>query len=146
VGDLLVETPSEPPQEPPDDAPEALEATAPQLPQASIGQRVAAGALELLLFGVCLGVGWLLWWIVLWDHGTTPAKSVLKLRVVRLDGTTPSTWRMAAHELLAKGLLPLILVTSAVALVDDRRRSLWDQATGLVVISDRPEAPGTDPA
>lgn len=112
---------------------------------ASIGQRVGAAALELLLFGACLGVGWLLWWIVLWDNGQTPAKAALKLRVVRAsDGYIPPTGRMAAHELLAKGLLPLALVSGAVALVDHDHRSLWDRVTGTVVIRDRREAEGTD--
>jgi uncharacterized RDD family membrane protein YckC len=112
---------------------------------ASIGERVGAAALELLLFGACLGVGWILWWIVLWDHGQTPAKAALKLRVVRVsDGYIPSTGRMAAHELLAKGLLPLALVTGAVALVDQHHRSLWDQVTRTVVIRDRREAERSD--
>jgi uncharacterized RDD family membrane protein YckC len=112
---------------------------------ASIGQRVGAAALELLLFGACLGVGWLLWWIVLWDHGQTPAKAALKLRVVRAsDGFIPPTGRMAAHELLAKGLLPLGLVSGTVALVDRDHRSAWDRVTGTVVIRDRRKAAGTE--
>ena len=113
---------------------------------ASVGARVGAALLELLLFGICLGVGWLLWWITLWDHGTTPAKAVLKLRIATFaDGGQPSSGRMAVHELLAKLLLPLALVTAAVALVDDHRRSLWDHVTRTVVVRDRREAAGTDP-
>ena len=112
---------------------------------ASIGQRVGAAALEVLLFGACLGVGWLLWWIVLWDNGQTPAKAALKLRVVRAsDGYIPPTGRMAAHELLAKGLLPLALVSGAVALVDRDHRSLWDRVTGTVVIRDPRAGERTD--
>jgi hypothetical protein len=52
---------------------------------------------------------------------------------------------MAAHELLAKLLLPLALVTAAVALVDDDHRSLWDHVTRTVVVRDRPAEAGTEP-
>lgn len=118
----------------------------PVLRVATMRQRAGAAALELLLFGVCLGVGWVLWWITLWDQGLTPAKAVLKLRVVRVaDGSRPSTLHMAAHELLTKLALPLVLVTSAVALTDPGHRSLWDQLTKLSVVSDRPEVARTEP-
>jgi len=112
---------------------------------ATIGDRVLAAALELALFVLCFGIGWLLWWVVLWDHATTPAKSILKLHVVSAtDGSDASSGRMAAHELLAKLLLPLVLVSAAVALVDDDRRGLWEHATRTVVVRDRLEEPGTD--
>jgi uncharacterized RDD family membrane protein YckC len=108
------------------------------LDHASVGQRVGAAMLELLLFGATLGIGWLLWWIVLWDHGKTPAKAVLKLRLVRMkDGSPASTWRVGAHEVLAKGLLPLVLVTIAIALVDHDRRGLWDHMTRTAVVRER---------
>ena len=112
---------------------------------ATTGDRVLAAVLELVLFILCFGVGWLLWWVVLWDHATTPAKTVLKLRIVSaVDGTDATSGRMAAHELLAKALLPLMLVSAAVALVDDDRRGLWEHATRTVVVRDRLEEPGTD--
>jgi len=107
------------------------------LDHASHAQRAGAAMLELVLFGAGLGIGWLIWWVALWNQGVTPAKSVLKLRVRRVtDGSLPSWRRMAAHELLAKGLLPLALVTAAVALVDGDRRSLWDHVTGVAVVRD----------
>ncbi|MEY2570981.1 MAG: hypothetical protein QOE63_1331 [Acidimicrobiaceae bacterium] len=137
MSDLSLDLPTAPPTE---------ERVLPDYEPASMGARVGAAALELLLFGICLGIGWLLWWITLWDHGTTPAKAVLKLRVASVvDGGQPSSLRMAAHEALAKLLSPLALVTAAVALVDDDHRSLWDHVTGTVVIRDRQEAASTDP-
>jgi uncharacterized RDD family membrane protein YckC len=138
VTDLSLDYPAAPPV---GDEPAAV-----SYESAGMGARVGAAAIELLLFGICLGIGWLLWWITLWDHGTTPAKAVLKLRVVSAaDGSQPSSLRMAAHEVLAKLLSPLALVTAAVALVDDEHRSLWDHVTGTVVIRDRQEAASTDP-
>jgi len=137
VTDLSLDLPASPPAEEP---------VLPDYERAAVGARVGAAALELLLFVICLGIGWLLWWITLWDHGTTPAKAVLKLRVASVaDGGQPSSSRMAAHEVLAKLLLPLALVTAAVALVDDHHRSLWDHVTGTVVVRDRQEAAGSDP-
>ena len=114
--------------------------------RATVVDRVLVAALELVLFGLCFGVGWLLWWVVLWDHATTPAKAVLKLRIVDVrSGAEASSGRIAAHELLAKLLLPLVLVTGAVALVDDDRRGLWEHLTGTAVVRDRLEEAGTDP-
>lgn len=105
-------------------------------PSASYAQRAGAAVLELLLFGVTLGAGWVVWWITLWDSGRTPAKAVLHLRVARLsDGRPPTVGRMALHELLTKLLVPLALITAAVALVDDQRRSLWDHVTGTIVVA-----------
>lgn len=129
-----------------DPLPQTSAPPVPVLPVATMGQRAGAALLEMILFGACLGIGWVIWWIALWDHGLTPAKSVLKLRVVRpVDGSVPSTLHMAAHELLTKAMLPLVLVTSAVALTDPEHRSLWDHVTKLSVISDRPAEASTEP-
>ena len=114
--------------------------------RATTVDRVLAAVLELGLFVLCFGVGWLLWWVVLWDHATTPAKAVLKLRIVDAQsGLDATSGRMALHELLAKLLVPLVLVTGAVALVDDDRRGLWEHLTRTAVVRDRLEAAGTDP-
>jgi uncharacterized RDD family membrane protein YckC len=124
------------------DAPPVLDA----YERATAVDRVLAAAIELGLFVLCFGLGWLLWWVVLWDHSTTPAKAVLKLRVVDArTGAHASSARMAAHELLAKLLLPLVLVTAAIALVDDDRRGLWEHVTRTAVVRDRLEEASTDP-
>ena len=50
---------------------------------ASRGRRLGAFLLEPLLFAVTLVVGWLIWSLIVYSRGQTPAKQVLKMRVIR---------------------------------------------------------------
>ncbi len=106
-------------------------APAPVVP-ASPGIRIGSAVVELVLFGACLGVGWIVWWAALWHRGGSPARQVLHLRLVRVgDDPHVSTARAAARELLAKVLVPLAPLSALVALAGGR--SLWDRLTGTTI-------------
>ena len=52
--------------------------------------------LDILLAIVTLGIGWLIWDIVLWQQSTSPAKKMLNLRIV--DTVLTSTTRLIANK------------------------------------------------
>lgn len=76
-------------------------------------------------------------------RGQTPAKELFKIRVVRVDGTSPPGWRTAFVRWLVPGLalalpwwtIPIaLLVLGAPAFFDARQRTLWDMLAGTIVV------------
>jgi uncharacterized RDD family membrane protein YckC len=81
---------------------------------ASFQHRLGSYALDCALAFVTLGIGWLIWSLIVWGQGQTPAKKILKLRVYAADNTQrPATWgHMAVREfllLLAIGIAASVL-------------------------------------
>ncbi|MEO7556804.1 MAG: RDD family protein [Acidimicrobiales bacterium] len=110
----------------------------------SNGKRFGAYLLEAVLVVVTLFIGWIIWSIILWSKGQTPAKSILKMRVIKLDtGRAADGGVMALRELVGKVLLGLIpfygIVSGIVILTDDQHQGLWDKLAGTVVIDDPDE-------
>ena len=109
---------------------------------ASVGRRIGAYFLSLLLVIVTLGIGYLVWGLLIWGNGQTPALQVLGMRVWQPDTrTVPGFWRMALREIVGRfveGLLSLITeVTSFVLFVASKdRKSLHDHIAGTVVLYD----------
>lgn len=85
---------------------------------ASFQHRLGALVLDAVLMGLTLGIGWLIWSLVIWGNGQTPAKQILKIRVYNaVTGQVVSWGHMALREALlgwwfgvsiASGLLALI--------------------------------------
>ena len=72
----------------------------------SAGGRFGALLLDLVLSIVTFGIGWLIWSVVTWSNGQTPAKQLLGHVVADAQTGQPLDWgRMAMRELLIKGLL-----------------------------------------
>lgn len=68
---------------------------------ATFQHRLGALALDCVLSVVTLGIGWLIWSLVLWGQGQTPGKNILKIRVYAADTQRPATWgHMAIREFL----------------------------------------------
>ena len=116
---------------------------------ASRGQRFGALLLELLLAVVTLIIGWLIWSLIVYARGQSPAKQVLKMRVIRLESRKAADWGwMALRELVLKAavifflsgvfLLGIIwiIVNGIVLLNNDRNQTVWDKMLKTVVISD----------
>lgn len=70
-------------------------------PKASIKHRLGGYFLDLALAILTLGVGWIIWSLFAWRNGQTPAKQILKMRVVAEESRENASWKhMAIRQLL----------------------------------------------
>ena len=127
-------------------------ATEPNL--ASRGRRLAAFLLDIVLFTVTLGIGWLIWLLVVGQRGQNPAKQLLGIHVVRGDGNRAGLGWMLLREIVLKfgvfvaldlllrlaredvaGLITLGVFALAALWCawDANRQCLWDKAIGTRV-------------
>ena len=107
----------------------------------SKGKRFGAFLLEVVLVIVTLVIGWLVWAIILWQKGQSPAKSILKMRVLKIDqNRAANIGEMAMRELVGKWLLSIVpfwaLINGVVLLVDEKSQAVWDKIAGTTVIDD----------
>jgi uncharacterized RDD family membrane protein YckC len=73
-------------------------------PKASIKHRLGGYLLDLGLAILTLGVGWIIWSLFAWRNGQTPAKQILKMRVVAEETRNNATWK---HMAIRQFLIPL---------------------------------------
>ncbi len=116
------------------------------------GRRLGQYLLELLLVIVTLVVGWIIWSLIVWSKGQTPAMTLLHVKVVKLETGSTATWgTMFLREFVGKGLVgglisgiffPAWVVLALMLLWDQNRQELWDKIAGTIVVNDlRQEAP-----
>jgi len=107
------------------------------------GGRLGAFLLECVLCLFTLGLGWMVWSLVVWGRGQTPAKQVLKMVCLTQRTGEPMTWgQMFLREFIIKGVAfgfvnaitfgVFWLVDSFMVMREDRR-SLHDMVAGSVV-------------
>jgi uncharacterized RDD family membrane protein YckC len=108
------------------------------------GVRLGALALDLLLFVVTCGIGWLVWSIVLWQQATSPAKKMLGLRIVDLNTGAPATMQqMLLRELVGKIVLGSVtsgvthVVSAVLVLVTPSRQGVWDYLSKTTVVREQ---------
>jgi uncharacterized RDD family membrane protein YckC len=109
---------------------------------ASVGRRIGAYFLAIPLAIVTLGIGYLIWGLIVWGKGQTPALQVLGMRCWRPEeGRVAGFWWMALREIvgrLAESIFWLItsLVSFILFLTRPDRRTLHDLIAGTVVLYD----------
>lgn len=109
---------------------------------ASHGRRVGAYFLSIVLVIVTLGIGFVIWGLILWPQGQTPAFKVLGMRCWRPESReVPGFWWMALREIVGRfvdGILSFIsaLVSFILFLSTKERKSLHDYVAGTVVLYD----------
>ena len=109
---------------------------------ASVGRRIGAWFLSIPLVIVTLGIGYVIWGLIVWGNGQTPALQVLGMRCWRPEtGRVAGFWWMALREIpgrLIDGILSLITgITSFVLFVTGRQhKALHDWIAGTVVLHD----------
>ena len=76
-----------------------------QVSPVSPGRRFWALALDILLFWLTIGFGWVIWALILLPKSQTPAKQILGYVLVdHQSGRTPAIWRIALRQFLPLGL------------------------------------------
>ena len=81
---------------------------------ASRGLRFGGYLLESLLLVVTLFIGWVIWSLIVWGRGQTPAKQVLKMRVIDERTGRAAEWgRMAIREFV----IPMIYTVAYLLLI-----------------------------
>lgn len=120
------------------------------LPVADVLIRFGCWLLEAVLAIVTLGIGWFIWWLVLLGQGMTPARQILKLRVIDINTKLPVTSGQAfvrgfvvyllafsigtsVLNLVVVGLGTLAMLASALLMFRSSRQTLWDQMTNTTL-------------
>jgi uncharacterized RDD family membrane protein YckC len=109
---------------------------------ASVGRRIGAYFLSIVLAIITLGIGYVIWGLIVWANGQTPALQVLGMRCWRPEtGRVPGWWWMALREIVgrfAEGILgPITAILSFILmLVTRERKALHDLVAGTVVLHD----------
>ena len=109
---------------------------------ASVGRRIGAFFLGIALAVVTLGIGWMIWGLIVWGRGQTPALQLLGMRCWRPDaGRVPGWWRMCLRQIVGRFVEGILgIITEAVSLIlmcaTRRRQSLHDMVGGTTVVYD----------
>jgi len=109
---------------------------------ASVGRRIGAYFLAIPLFIVTLGIGYIVWGVIAWGNGQTPALQVLGMRAWRPEtNQVAGFWYMALRETVGRivdGILGFITeITSFVLFVTGKEhKALHDYVAGTVVLYD----------
>jgi uncharacterized RDD family membrane protein YckC len=109
---------------------------------ASVGRRIGAYFLAIPLAIVTLGIGYIIWGLIAWGNGQTPALQVLGMRVWRPETNRVAGWgHMALREIvgrIAEGILSVIteLISFVMFVTSKDRKSLHDHIAGTVVLYD----------
>jgi uncharacterized RDD family membrane protein YckC len=107
-----------------------------------VGRRIGAYFLSFVLVIVTLVIGYVIWGFILWRKGTSPALSVLGMRVWCVDSGRVAGWgRMALRDIVGRivdGILGGIteLVSFILFAVTGKRQALHDMIASTTVIYD----------
>jgi uncharacterized RDD family membrane protein YckC len=108
---------------------------------ASIGRRIGAYFLAIPLYIVTLGIGYLIWGLIVWGRGQTPALQVLGMRVWRPADQRRATFgTMVLREIVGVALLGIFGITQLISfimfLTGKERKTLHDAVAGTTVLYD----------
>ena len=115
--------------------------------------RLGAWFLEALLAFVTLGIGWLIWAAMIAGTGQTPAKRLLKQRVIGADTLRPVGFgKMFWVRGLLAGIVAYFAIMFTIGILllmpfwDKRNQNIWDKVSNTYVVSDPNDAWSTKPA
>jgi hypothetical protein len=119
---------------------------------ATVGRRIGSWFLAIPLAIITLGIGYVIWGLIVWGRGQTPTQQVLGMRTwYPQEGRNAGWWRMVLREVVGgfvTGLLSIITeVVSFVLMVSGReRRCLADHIASTVVLRDPDNRLANEPA
>lgn len=115
--------------------------------EAGAGVRFLAYLLEAVLQTVTFGIGWLIWAAVIAGKGQTPAKQILRLRVIDAnDSKALGFARMFFMRGIVAGLVAAIVITLTLGIIllmplwTKRKQNIWDKVSNSVVVVDADNA------
>jgi uncharacterized RDD family membrane protein YckC len=116
------------------------------LPQGTVlanpGRRIGAFFLAIPLWIITLGIGYIIWALIVWTKGQTPALQVLGMRCFRPEtNRVAGFWWMALREIVGRildGILSIIteLISLIFMLTRPDRKTIHDLIAGTVVLHD----------
>ncbi len=107
------------------------------VPLANKGRAALAYVLAVLLFVVTLGIGYIIWSLVAWSRGQTPAQRLLGLRCWRPEtGRPASRGQMALRQFSGLLLNGELLIGVLILLLSTGRTSIGDYIIGTLVLHD----------
>lgn len=96
---------------------------------------------------VTLFIGWVIWAAMIASTGQTPAKKILKLRVVDPETGQPATFgKMFVMRGIVGGLVMQFAGFFTLGIIyfmplwDKKKQNLWDKISGTYVVSDPADA------
>lgn len=106
------------------------------------GKRFGAFLLEIVLAIVTIGIGWIIWDLIVWKDGKSPAKQLLHMQVVNAKTGQPLTWGQCfLRNFVCYGLIGAIPILGALYRIvgacfvfNDDRRALWDRMVDSYVV------------
>ena len=114
---------------------------------ASVGRRIGAYFLAIPLTIVTLGIGYVIWGLIAWGKGTTPALQVLGMKCWDVEGRrVPTFGKMALREIvgraIAENICIIVGIVSFFMFIGRERRALHDKIGGTIVLHDPGKALG----
>jgi uncharacterized RDD family membrane protein YckC len=109
---------------------------------ASAGKRIGGFLLDGVLVIVTLVIGYLIWMLIVWGRGQTPAKQILGMRIYHLQNQRAASWGQMFLRQVVGGIVNGIffdigLIVSFVFLfTDPQRRTIPDRIAGTVALND----------
>ena len=114
----------------------------------TVGKRFGQYLLDGLLMIATLGIGYLIWSLIIWSKGQTPGMQCLGMRCVKQDtGETASWGTMFLREFVGKGLIFGLIGAVTFGIVafvllfmlcwDRNRQELWDKIASTIVVDNR---------
>jgi uncharacterized RDD family membrane protein YckC len=106
------------------------------------GRRIGAWFLSIPLVIVTLGIGYVIWGVIVWGRGQTPTMQLLGMRCWRPEQNRVAGWGwMALREVIGRfieGILSIItLLVSFILMCTGReRKTIHDYIAGTVVLHD----------
>ena len=99
--------------------------------KATVQHRLGGKAVDLAMYTVTFGIGWLIWSLVIWGQGQSPGKQILKMRVYDKTTGKPAKW---GHMAIREFLLPLTTTVAILPFIAVISLSIPDQGQQVVFI------------
>jgi uncharacterized RDD family membrane protein YckC len=105
---------------------------------ASVGRRIGGYFMELLLAIITLGIGYIIWALIVWARGQTPGKQVLGMYCYRPGTGLTASWGYMLLRWFGQVLESVIpfgfIITSIMMIVSDEHKAIHDHIAGTVVL------------